>query len=186
MMAVEEREALGKTLAYILRHVPEDYGVTLDGEGWAPVAQVLAGMGISKAKLDEILAFDSKQRYRYSEDGERVRALQGHSTKGVQVAFEELTPPASLFHGTPAFKWRKIQKSTGLQAMARHHVHLSADKATAKLVAARWKAGKSICLRVDAVTMAAEGYKFFKSENGVWLVAEVPLRFITVDFFEGD
>ena len=34
--------------------------------------------------------------------------------------------------------------------------------------------GKPLILRVDAGAMAAGGAEFFRADNGVWLVAEVP------------
>lgn len=42
--------------------------------------------------------------------------------------------------------------------MQRHHMHLSADEATAKRVGSRW--GAPVVLVVDAAAMAADGYRF--------------------------
>lgn len=52
--------------------------------------------------------------------------------------------------------------------MSRQHVHLSADVETAAKVVQRWKMPPAV-LQVDARRMAAEGFRFFRSENGVWL-----------------
>ncbi len=65
----------------------------------------------------------------------------------------------------------------GLQKMQRHHVHLSADKATATKVAER--RGKPIILEIKAGEMFANGFKFYISDNGVWLTNHVPVTFIT-------
>jgi putative RNA 2'-phosphotransferase len=56
-------------------------------------------------------------------------------------------------------------------------VHLSADVATARLVGGR--RGRPVVLRVDAGGMHADGAVFSRSANGVWLVAAVPLRYLT-------
>lgn len=60
--------------------------------------------------------------------------------------------------------------------MQRHHVHVSADKATAAKVAER--RGKPIILEIKAGEMFSAGYKFYLSDNGVWLTDYVPVGFI--------
>jgi putative RNA 2'-phosphotransferase len=56
--------------------------------------------------------------------------------------------------------------------MRRHHVHLSADTATARMVGARH--GVPVVFLVDAAAMARDGFTFYRSTNGVWLVDRVP------------
>jgi len=58
----------------------------------------------------------------------------------------------------------------------RHHVHLSADEATATRVGGR--RGTPIVLVVRAAEMAAAGHVFYRSQNGVWLVESVPPEFL--------
>jgi len=60
--------------------------------------------------------------------------------------------------------------------MERHHVHLSADEATARTVGRR--RGKPIILRVDARAMKEAGHAFFLTPNGVWLTDAVPSGFL--------
>jgi putative RNA 2'-phosphotransferase len=64
----------------------------------------------------------------------------------------------------------------GLRKMSRHHVHLSSDVETARRVGARH--GRPVVLIVDARAMADAGHIFHLSANGVWLVDEVPPRFL--------
>lgn len=66
----------------------------------------------------------------------------------------------------------------GLQKMQRHHVHLSADKITAIKVAER--RGKPIILKIKANEMFSAGYKFYLSDNSVWLTEHVPVNFIEI------
>ena len=61
--------------------------------------------------------------------------------------------------------------------MKRHHVHLSPDEETAKRVGAR-RRGEVILLCVHAQRMSEDGYDFFLSDNGVWLVDEVPIDYL--------
>jgi putative RNA 2'-phosphotransferase len=65
---------------------------------------------------------------------------------------------------------------TGLRKMSRHHVHLSVDITTAKVVGARH--GKPVVFAVDAAAMHQAGYKFYCSDNGVWLVDLVPPEYL--------
>lgn len=64
--------------------------------------------------------------------------------------------------------------------MARHHVHLSSDPDTAWQVASRHRLETPLVLRVDARRMSAEGFSFFQSSNGVWLVDRVPTVYLSV------
>ena len=57
-----------------------------------------------------------------------------------------------------------------------HHVHLSADKTTATKVAGR--RGKPIILEITTGEMFSAGYKFYLSDNRVWLTDHVPVNFI--------
>ena len=68
--------------------------------------------------------------------------------------------------------------SEGLRPMARQHVHLSLDIATAVKVGQRH--GKPIVLHVASRKMAAEGFAFFCADNGVWLSDRVPPQFLSL------
>ena len=57
-----------------------------------------------------------------------------------------------------------------------HDVHLSKDVETAAKVGER--RGKPVILAIDSGMMAADGYKFRLSENGVWLTDHVPLKYL--------
>ena len=62
--------------------------------------------------------------------------------------------------------------------MRRHHVHLSADTETARVVGARH--GCPVLFQVDAAAMVQAGYLFYRSDNGVWLTDAVPPEFLRV------
>ena len=177
-MRRDERTRLSRRLAYVLRHHPEQAGVTLDPDGWASVAQVVAGVpGLTRERLVEIVATDAKGRYSLDVDGDRVRAVQGHSA-GVadQLHHTSVVPPPVLFHGTTRTNVEAIL-AEGLEAGRRSHVHLSADPETAATVGRR--RGLEVVLQVDAAAAHAAGVEFFLAENGVWLVpGTVPARFL--------
>ena len=172
---------LSKYLARHLRHDPARLGLVLQPGGWVDVDDLLhacatRGMAMSRAELDEVVERNDKKRYSFDAVGTRIRANQGHSA-AVDLQLQPAEPPAELFHGTAAASVDAIMRS-GLLPMSRHHVHLSLDTETARRVGARH--GKPIVLRVDAAAAAASGSVFFVSDNGVWLVDEVPPAFLTV------
>ena len=179
-MDVKRRTALSKFLSYVLRHEPAAVGIALDSGGWVAVDVLLDacarhGRRISRAELEEIVATSPKQRFALSEDGQRVRANQGHST-AVDLGYEPAEPPDVLFHGTVARLLPSIRDG-GLQRMGRHHVHLSPDEGTAQAVGGR--RGKPVILRIDTRAMRGAGHVFFATPNGVWLTDEVPASFIS-------
>ena len=172
---------VSKFLCYVLRHRPEEIGLTLDPSGYVDAAELVRAMRPRYPKftmeaLQEIVATDDKKRYTFRDS--RLRANQGHSVSGVlAVSSKPQKPPACLFHGTTSEKWAKIQASGGLRPMSRHHVHLSPDAETARRVGARRK-GETVILEVDAQAMIADGYTFLVSDNGVWLADAVPLSYL--------
>lgn len=176
---MEDIRRFSKLLSLALRHRPEVLGVELDGQGWAAVAAVLSGL-VRKDKawdlalLQRVVRENNKQRFEFSEDGQRIRARQGHSLP-VDLALEPREPPERLFHGTVSPALPAIRRE-GLRRMARHHVHLSADEATARLVGAR--RGRPVVLTVRAAELARSGVPFYLSTNGVWLVEHVPISYI--------
>lgn len=179
-MDEKSRTAASKFLSYVLRHEPGTIGIVLDSAGWVDVDLLLAacaghGHPLSRAELDEVVATSPKQRFALSDDGARVRANQGHSTE-VDLGYEPAEPPDVLFHGTVRRHLPSI-RDKGLLRMERHHVHLSPDEATARIVGSR--RGKPVILRIDARAMHEAGHVFFRTPNGVWLTDSVPRSFIS-------
>jgi putative RNA 2'-phosphotransferase len=169
------RTNLSKFLSLVLRHRPSAIGIALDRQGWTVIDTLLGqcqahGRNISRAMLDEVVQTSPKQRFAVSEDGLRIRASQGHSV-AVDLGYEAANPPEVLFHGTAADRVPSI-RARGLERMKRHHVHLSPDPATARVVGERH--GKSAVLQVFAGRMHRDGYSFYLSANGVWLTESVP------------
>lgn len=178
-MKHQELTRLSKYLSLILRHRPEVANIQLDENGWTSVAELLnqvkdRGKAIDQSTLKTIVENDNKQRYAFSEDGLYIRANQGHSVK-VDLGYKAMTPPTMLYHGT-AEKFISNIRHEGLKKRTRHHVHLSAELATAKNVGSRH--GNPVILIVKAKEMSQSGYDFFLSNNGVWLTDHVPVEYI--------
>jgi len=170
-----------KFLSYVLRHKPDAIGLRLDEEGWASVDELIARAGegdqhLKRELIAEVVATNDKKRFSLSQDGSRIRANQGHSVK-VDLGLAERTPPRFLYHGT-ATRFLKSIRPEGLKPSGRRHVHLSSDHDTAVVVGQRH--GKPVVLKIEAARMCADGHKFYRSENGVWLTDSVPPGYFVV------
>ncbi len=174
-----------KFLALILRHKPEEIGLTLDQNGWADVNTLVNLSKITKDELDQIVSTDNKNRYEYNEDKTKIRARQGHSI-GVDLGLEAKVPLDTLYHGTSSENYKMIQHTGGISRMSRDYVHLSKDFQTALTVGRRHsKDGYACVLEIMAKQMANEGHMFYLSSNGVWLTKEVPFEYVRAVTQEG-
>jgi putative RNA 2'-phosphotransferase len=170
-------EAVSRRLSYVLRHNPGSAGIALDAAGWVDIDALLTGLAdtgfpLTEQRLRSVVASNDKSRF--SIDGGRIRAAQGHSVP-VDLGLVPHRPPALLYHGTVARSVDAIQQD-GLRAGERHHVHLSPDVTTARTVGAR--RGIPVVFAVDTSAMHVQGHIFFVTDNGVWLTEHVPPRFL--------
>ncbi|MCP3786561.1 RNA 2'-phosphotransferase [Micromonospora sp. A3M-1-15] len=171
---------VSKRMSLALRHRPDQFHLTLDRAGWVPVADLLAALRITRADLDAVVTGNDKQRFAVERGPggvDRIRASQGHSVP-VDLGLSPAVPPDRLFHGTSETVLPAI-RAEGIHRGRRHHVHLSPDVETARRVGAR-RTGAVVILTVDAAAMAANGYPFYRSANGVWLTDTVPPAYLTV------
>ena len=174
---------LSKFLSLVLRHKPEEIGIGLDKNGWVSVDELLTklnenGHKVNMYVLEDIVKNNDKKRFAFNEDKTMIRASQGHSVN-VDLGLESLTPPTILYHGTAIDTVSLIKKSSDIRSMSRTHVHLSKDIETAFKVGKRH--GKACVLIIEAEKMCDDGFKFFQSENGVWLTEIVPVEYIKFD-----
>ncbi len=172
---------ISKFLSYVLRHQPDAIGITLDLEGWTDISALIAaaandGKQLDRDLIQSVVTTSDKKRFAISEDGLRIRAVQGHSTESVDINYVEKVPPEFLYHGT-AIRFMESIRKEGLLPGSRQYVHLSQDEQTAHAVGQRH--GKPVALKIKALLMHEQGFKFFQAENGVWLTPNVPVTFIS-------
>ncbi|WP_353930511.1 RNA 2'-phosphotransferase [Okeanomitos corallinicola TIOX110] len=170
---------ISKYLSKHLRHTPEKIGLKLADGGWVAVDELLAACAKNKfmitlEELKEVVINNDKKRFSFDDTLTLIRANQGHSTE-VDLQLKRLTPPDVLYHGTGENSVESILR-TGLAKMSRHHVHLSSDIGTAKIVGARH--GKPVIFIVNAAKMSQAGHIFYCSDNDVWLVDHVPVKYL--------
>lgn len=174
-------DQLSKFLSFVLRHKPDAIGLTLDPQGWASIAELIAKGNAAGTRFDQgdllhVVETSEKKRFSLSDDGQRIRAAQGHSVT-VELGLSPTEPPNILYHGS-AIRFVDSILSQGLKPQERQQVHLSADETTAHGVGQRH--GKPVIFKVDALRMHKDGFKFFLADNGVWLTDQVPPGFLTL------
>lgn len=171
---------LSHTISYALRHHPEQFGLSLDEEGWLPVQALLTALHTRASYHDvdikdiaAIIEQSDKQRFEMH-DG-MIRAYYGHSIPQ-KVKHEPTIPPTILFHGTTPAAARRI-KIEGLKPMRRQYVHLSAEESTARTVALR-RTQQPVILRIPALQAYQQGIHFYSGNEAIWLADAIPPQFI--------
>ena len=174
---------LSKEISYALRHAPWEYELELDSEGFVPVDQLLTainegekyGRPITKSDLEYIIENSDKKRHEIN--GDKIRALYGHSTP-MRISKETIIPPDQLFHGT-THKALEAIMNDGLKPMNRQYVHLSVDTETACQVGKR-RDNKPVILTIDSGKAYNDGICFYKGNDKVILADNVPKEYIMI------
>jgi len=181
--------SVSKFLSLVLRHKPSVIKAELDSEGWISVDELIAKSNesgklrvqLTRELIIQVVAENEKRRFAMCDDGQRIRASQGHSLESVTLDLKPVTPPEHLFHGTVE-RFLDSIRTQGLRKRERNHVHLSAEIVTAQQVGNR--RGQPVILKISSLEMFASGYEFFLSDNEVWLTDSVPVKFIEFPIVE--
>ncbi len=168
---------ISKFLSLILRHNPHKIKLKLDKQGWADTQELINKIpNLTLSILQEVVKTNNKKRFAFNADGSKIRASQGHSIP-VDLGYSPSIPPAILYHGTATRFVASIQQK-GLIKGNRQQVHLSKDSKTATNVGQRH--GKVVLISIDTAPMLKDGFDFFVSENGVWLIDAVPAQYLNI------
>ena len=160
-----------RDLSYLLRH---DKIYAFETGGWRSVENLVREQGFTFEQLCDIVSNDSKGRFEFNEDKTKIRALYGHSVQ-VDMAYASCTPPEILYHGTSMNADVSILDN-GLISRSRNYVHLTNDNDAALETGVRH--GAPVTIRIKALEMFNAGYEFHNPKKGIWLVREVPKKFI--------
>ncbi len=91
---------VSKFLSFVLRHKPEAIDLTLDPQGWALVSELIekasSEISLTENLIKQVVTTNDKQRFSLSENGQRIRANQGHSIK-VDLDLNPKEPPPILY-----------------------------------------------------------------------------------------
>lgn len=179
-MISKEDMRISKFISLILRHKPEEIGLTLDEYGYVNTSDLIKGLNrkgyrVTISDIERIVEDDDKQRYSFNEDKTKIKANQGHSI-AVNLELQDIEPPKVLYHGTATRFSESICKE-GIKKQGRQYVHLSSDVETATKVGKRH--GELVIFKINSEQMYKDGYKFFLSENKVWLTDYVPIKYFS-------
>ena len=177
------RSRLVGTLAHALRHRPEKYGIQLDEHGWADLATLLINLNmldvhwawLTERDLVRLLQTEADERFECRNG--QIRALYGHSVKGVRAAVRRLPPP-DLYHATDANILSNVLTDS-LEPMNRCYVHLTSDPAYASCVGAS-KSQDWVLLAVTTAEAVRNGHEFYQANSHVWQTSSIPPHLLQV------
>lgn len=174
---------LGKYLAYILRHNPNELKIKLDSEGFVDIDILTFAINGKKIFHEEIknkdieIAVKNDNKGKFEIKNNKVRALYGHSILEITNT-NKIVPPNYLYHGT-TYKALKFIMSEGLKPIKRRYVHLSKDIKTVIEVWKRRSDNPAIII-VDANTAYQDGVVFYKGNESTYLFDFINNKYITI------
>jgi putative RNA 2'-phosphotransferase len=172
-------ERITRSLAYMLRHQPEEFDLELDEYGYAEVEDVVRalnerlGEAVDEEDLrDAVLGGD---RQRYEIEGTKIRALYGHSIE--VLPGEPSQPPAELFVGVSSGDADRARRH-GLRAGRRRFLHLALTPEDA-MESGRRAAHDYVVITVRAGDAWEEGINFY-DRRSLFLSDPIPTEFLEV------
>ncbi|MDR7482954.1 MAG: RNA 2'-phosphotransferase [Armatimonadota bacterium] len=169
------RLRLSRLLARVLRHKPEDVGLTLDAEGFVELgalARALAAQpGWEEITAGEVASVAAADPRRYELRDGRIRARYGHTVQ-IQAPGTPALPPEWLYCGVPWGALAEI-RAAGLRPGARQYVHLATTPAEAAAVARR-HADDVVVVAVRARPAHDAGIVFWRAGPQLYLTGPLP------------
>ena len=177
----ELRNRLSHLMTYLLRHDPGAANLTMDGEGWVSIDEVVNAIKTrwnprmySWLSIEHVLAvalMDPKGRFEVR-DG-MIRARYGHNKSlNVNIRYEVDNEVGTLYHGTTKDALTRIMHE-GIKPMNRKYVHLVLDLKDAYEVAIR-HSSDVVILKVNADCLRKSGQQVLIATDRVRLTSYVP------------
>lgn len=176
-----EVEMIGRTMAGVLRHFPERYGLEMDPNGFVDLRDFLTALQVRNRRLRflkphhviGLIETDPKGRYQFR-DG-RIRATYGH-TLDIDLDLPTENIPDTLFFPTKEEELPLVMEM-GLKPQDRKMVHLSRTFEAA-LEAGRVHTENPVILEVDVKAARLEGTVVMKAGKTVYLAREIAPEFL--------
>ena len=91
---------LSKFLSLVLRHKPEEIGLTLDANGWADADELIRlanrrGRPLDRRLLERVVAENDKKRFAFSDDGRQIRRARDTRSRSTWLSTRSSPPPCS-------------------------------------------------------------------------------------------
>ncbi len=181
---ISDYGALSKAVSHALRHEPWLYELELDSDGWVECEKLIEALRLHSELYKDLtykdfeIMIQKSEKQRHELCGSKIRALYGHSTP-YKLMKEKCMPPIILYHATSS-ELSDLIKIEGLKPMSRHYVHLSIDKNTAINVGLR-KTKNPVIFMIEAKKAHDNGINFYRGNDIVWLVDNVPLEYLKIN-----
>ncbi|MEE8198191.1 MAG: RNA 2'-phosphotransferase [Thermoplasmata archaeon] len=182
---LNERELnhLGRTMAGILRHFPERYGLEMTRNGWVDLQDLVTALRIRHRNfrflkshhLIAIVQTDPKGRYQFDEG--RVRATYAHSLE-LEMDLPTDNIPEVLYYPTTEEE-AGILLEIGLKPSDRRWVHLS-DTLESAMEAGKVRSDSPVIIEVDVEKAQDAGVEIQKAGKFVYITTEVPPEFLGI------
>ncbi len=172
-------ERITRSLAFMLRHQPEQFDLELDPHGFADVGEVVRALNerlgepVHEADLAE--AVRSGDRVRYEIRGDKIRALYGHS---IPVEPGPASKPPDLLYVAIPTQDAERARRFGLRGGRRRFLHLALSEDDARESGRRSSEDYTV-LTIRALDAWEEGVNFYDRQT-LWLAEEVPTSFLKV------
>ena len=178
--------SLSKALSLLLRHNAVRAGITIRGDGFCLMHEVLEApdlriLGATAARVEGFVHTSPKQRFelRREEGGFLLRAVQGHSMLEVRddlllrslSVFDEYLPQLCV-HGTKERHLTSILLRgllAGGRRRSRTHVHFQPYRPGDERVVSGMRDGSEIAIYLDLRRALVDGIPFSMSRNNVIL-----------------
>lgn len=173
-----EQENLAKFLTYILCHRPDEFGLVLDEEGFAPVKQVLQvvssepGFGwVRRRHLEELASLPSPPRFEL-----RAEGLRGLIPGPARVRRPGAEPPPLLYLAIPPKAHAGVFAS-GLKAPPGRELVLAGTPEQA-LKLGRRRSPEPVLVTVHAGRALGAGINFEGYGESLFLAGSIPREFL--------
>ncbi|MFN0242493.1 MAG: RNA 2'-phosphotransferase, partial [Planctomycetota bacterium] len=178
-------ERITRSLAYMLRHQPEQFDLELDEYGFANLDDVVQALNerlgepIEEEDVREAVTSGDRMRYEIAHDA--IRALYGHSID-VKPG-EPSKPPALLYVGVSGSDADRAHRF-GLRAGRRRFLHLALTPEDAAETGRRTARDWTV-VTVNALDAWEEGINFYDRKS-LFLSDPIPTQFLTVGDMRSD
>lgn len=181
LMNDQELEQIGRTMAGVLRHFPDKFGLEMDEQGFVDLRQFVEAMkGQSRRNhwirphhIIAIIETDPKGRYQVSND--LIRATYGHSIE-LNLRLPTDNIPGRLYYPTTPEE-ADIVLETGLKPSDRKMVHLSKTYADA-FNAGKVRTEQPVILEIDSEAAITNGLVIQQAGRTVFLAEEIPAIYL--------
>lgn len=183
LMNDDELESIGRTMAGVLRHFPEKFGLEMDDQGFVNLRDFVRALQkrnrrfhwVRPHHIIAIIETDPKGRYQISND--HIRATYGHSIE-LDLRLPTDNIPDKLYYPTTPEE-ADIILETGIKPSDRKLVHLSRTYGDA-VTAGRVRTDNPVILEVDTRAIINDGFKVQRAGKTVFLVEEVPPEYLQI------